>query len=348
MATGAWSTLVDLASRSAADGQIRVIAEMLSQCNDFPDDLPWVEANEMSGHEFTFRDSIPAGSWRQINQGIPVGKSTTKKARVSMGMLEGLSQIDRKLAEMSGNIQKFRMTEDVAFLEGMGQTMVQTFFYGNTAANPAEFMGLAPFYSSVSTATKANAANVIDAGGTGSSNTSLWLICWGERTIFGTFPRGSKAGLSMEDYGQQYPAYDSVGNLFPAYTAWFRQEAGLCPQDWRNAARIANIDTTASGLSGPNAYDIFAGMAELMLLPPTLTSKASGITKTDAPDDVTPGIRPVLYCNRTLRHWMDVQAIRDRNVLLGVDDYAGKVTMGYRGIPIKVVDQILNSESRVV
>lgn len=347
MATGQWPTLVDVASRRDAEGNIPVIAEMLSQCNDFNDDLPWVEANEMGGHEFVFRTSIPGGAWRQYNTGVPYSKSTTAKSRVGLAMLEDYSQVDRALARHSGDPERFRETEDVAFLEGMSQTIVQTFFYGNTVVNPAAFMGLAPFYNTINTATAQNANNVLNGGGTGTSNSSLWLICWGPDTIFALFPRGSKAGLQMEDKGDVVPGFDAVGNRFEAYTSWFSQEAGLCPKDWRYAARYANLDVTAAGLAGPSAPDLFANMSEMLLLMPKLTAATSGITKSDAPEDNATGIRPVFYCNRTIRHYMDIQAIRDRNVLLSMDDYAGKPVMGYRGIPVKTVDQIQNTEATV-
>src|SRR5271157_5139171 len=117
MATGQWPTIVDVSSRLDPEGNVPTIAEMLSQCNDYQDDAPYVEANERTGHEFVFRTSIPAGSWRGYNQGVPYGKSTTAKGRVSMGMLEDYSQVDRALAEHSGDREKFRESEDVAFLE---------------------------------------------------------------------------------------------------------------------------------------------------------------------------------------------------------------------------------------
>ena len=347
MATGQWPSIIDLSSRiNGAQKQV-YIAEMLSQANDVWDDMPILEANEIGGHEFVFRTSIPAGAWRQYNQGIPYSKSTTAKARVGLGSLEDYSQVDRMLAEDSGDIDQFRENEDVAFLEGMSQTMAQTLFYGNTAVTPIEFMGLSPFYNTITQANAQNAQNVINGLGIASANTSLWLVCWGERTIFGLYPRGSKAGLTMEDKADTVPGFDSVGNRFEAYTSWFRHQMGLCPQDWRYGARVANIDTTNAGLAGPNALDIFATMAQVMFLPPHLGKGTSGITKTDAVNDPSPGIRPVFYCNRTLRHWMDVQGMRDRNVLLHLTDYAGMPCDVFRGIPIKIVDQILNTESQV-
>lgn len=345
MATGSWPTLVDVATRMDPDGKIPVIAEMLSQANDMNDDLPWVKANGKTGHEFVFRTSIPAGTWRQYNQGVPYSKSTTAKARVGLGMLADYSQVDKDLARHSGDSIGFRESEDVAFLEGMGQTIAQTFIYGNTTTNPNSFMGFAPFYNTINTATAQNAANVINGGGSGSDNSSLWLIGWGSDTVFGLFPEGSQAGLQMEDKGDVVPGFDSFGNRFEAYTSYFNQEAGLCPKDWRYAVRLANLDTTTAGLAGSNAPDLFAYMSKMLMLFPKLGKSTSGISKTDAPDDAAVGVRPVFYANRTVRYYMDIQAIRDKNVLLSPTDYAGRPIENFRGIPIKIVDQLLNTET---
>jgi hypothetical protein len=55
-----------------------------------------------------------------------------------------------------------------------------------------------------------------------------------------------------------------------------------------------------------------------------------------------------IYCDRTARWSMDVQAIRDKNVLLSPTDYAGRPIVNFRNIPIGVTDAILDTESRVV
>ena len=239
MATGQWPSLLDLASRTVLGKQVH-IAEMLSQSIALYDDLPMREANEVGGHEGVFRTSsvtcqfVAAG----CSQGAPYSKSTTAKFRIGVGELVDYSQVDRTLAEDSGDIEMFRMNEDAAFLEGMGQTLEQTCFYGNTLATPQEFMGLSGFYNSlnsdIATGGAQNGANVIDAGGTGTSNASMWLLCLGERTIYGIFPRGSKVGLAMEDKGDVTPAFDAIGNRYEAFTSWFRCQMGLVPEDWRS------------------------------------------------------------------------------------------------------------------
>ena len=346
MATGQWPSLMDLSSRLDPEGKIPIIADMLSQSNDWADDAPWVEANEATGHEFVFRSSIPAGVWRSYNMGVPYAKSTTGKARVGIGMLEDYSQVDRALAEHSGSVEKFRYTEDAAFLEGMSQTIAQTIFYGNTTQTPSEFMGLSSFYNTINTANALNAANVIDGGGTASNNTSIWMVGWSPRSFYCIYPRGSKAGLDMDNKGDVMPGLDALGNRFEAYTTWFRQQAGLVPNDWRFAQRIANIDTTNAGLAGSNPPDLFALFAQMFLMSPTSSRSGGNVTKTDDPNGELQ-VREVIYMNRTGRHWLDVQAMRQRNVLLSIDDYAGKPVDGIRGRPVKIVDQILNTESRV-
>ena len=341
MATGQWSTLVDVASRTDPDGNIAVVAEMLSQCNQLNEDLPYVEANERTGHQFSFRTSIPSGAWRMYNQGTGYHKSTTARSRVGMGMLADYSQVDQSLAEHSGDVERFRESEDMAFLEGMGQTVTETFIYGNAAVDPAAFMGLAPFYSTLSM------PNVLSGGGTGSSNTSLWLLGMGSETIFGLFPRGSQAGLKSKNKGDVVPAYDSLGNPYEAYTMHFSQEVGLCPKDWRWGSRLANLDVTNAGLAGSNPADLFVFMDQMLLLLPKATMTTSGIDRTDAPSDPDTGIRTVFYSNRTVAHYMAVQAMRNRNTLIGLKDYDGMPITGFRDIPCKKIDQIVNTEAVV-
>jgi len=346
--TGQWLTLLDLTSRTDGMGKQLRMAELMSQFNAILTDMPWVESSEMTGHEFGYRTSVPQGAWRQINAGVPYAKSTTAKARVGLGMLEAWSQMDVVIAERSGDIERARYLEDIGFLEGMSQNLASVVLYGNSVVTPAEFMGLSPFYNTKNTANALNGANVIDGGGTGSSNLSIWLICWGERTIKALYPRGSKAGLHQEDLGTTWPGSDALGNPFKVYTTHFRQEAGIVPEDWRYGVRIANVDVTAAGLAGPSALDLYATLARAFMYPPTLSQMASGITETDAPDEAAIGIRPALYTNRTGRLWFDTQGMRDRNVLLSLTDAAGIVTDYIRGIPLRVVDQLLTTEAQVV
>lgn len=347
MATGAPFTLMDLARRTDPDGDTADVAEILSQANEIYDDLVWKEGNTNTGHVFTVRTGLPPGTWRYLNQGVPTSKSTTAQGRVNCGMLEDQISLDRKFLEMAQDQNKFRYEEDNAHLEGMSQTIAGTFMYGNATTNPATFTGFNAFYNTVSTATAFNAANVFDGGGTGSNNTSLILIGWHPRAIYGVFPKGSTAGLKLEPLDSTQLAYDSAGNPMRAAVTWFRQEAGFCVEDWRWGARIANLDVTSVGLGGSTPYDIFANLSKLVLRLPKLARQVSNVTETDAKSEMGMVVRPAIYANRTLRGFMDIQAIRDKNVLLGPRDFAGFPTEDYRGVKIRILDQLKSTETRV-
>ena len=79
----------------------------------------------------------------------------------------------------------------------MNQQMQNTVIYGSTAANPERFTGLAERFNTLNTATAASAGNVVDAGGATATNTSMWLIGWGQNTVHGIFPKGGNAGLQV-------------------------------------------------------------------------------------------------------------------------------------------------------
>ena len=165
--------------------------------------------------------------------------------------------------------------------------------------------------------------------------------------MHGLYPRGSRAGLTADDRGTTVPGYDSVGNPFKAYTMMFQHMISFFPHDWRYAVRIANLDVTAAGLAGPTPPDLFTLMAKMVKLPPHMSKSVSGIATTDAPKDPAPGINPVIYMDRSMGYFCDVQGMRNKNVLLGLADAAGKVQDTFRGVRCEYSDQILNTEARV-
>jgi hypothetical protein len=341
-------TLADLGRRMDPDGKLADMAELLSQCNMIIKHIPFVEGNLPTGHVTTLRTALPKGTFRRFNQGVGYTKSSAAQITFACAMLDAYSQIDKKLASIGGNPAAVREKEDVAHMEGLSQQMSTTYCYGNQFVSPEQFTGFSPFFNTVSTATAQNAANVFDCGGTGSSNASIWLIGWGDNTCYGIYPKGSKAGLTFENKGDVVPGFDSSQRRFEAYTSFFEWVAGLAVEDWRYVCRMCNIDTTTAGLLGPTPPDLFAILSRAVVKLPTAAMNVSGITETDAPDHVSPAVKLWIYCDRTVRWAMDVQAIRDKNVLLSPTDYAGRPIVNFRNIPIGVTDALLDTESRVV
>lgn len=326
-----YPTLVDVTKRLDPNGKPAIVAELLSQLNEPLLDIPWIEGNLPTGHKTTVRTGIPAATWRLLNYGAIPGKSTTAQITDVCGMLETYSVIDKDLADLNGNTAAFRLTEDTAFIEGVNQQFTQALFYASAAANPERITGLSPRYSSLSAG---NATNIIDAGGTGSNNTSIWLVVWGPNTIHGIYPKGSTAGLTHQDVTTPAPISDGNGGLYQAYQTKYQWKCGLTLRDWRYAVRIANIDTTANagGLQSSTPPNLYRFMVRAMnKIPSMKMGKAA------------------FYVNRAVKTWADIQAMEKPTLAFQtINDAQGQPFLSFRGIPVRLTDQLLNTELRVV
>lgn len=338
-------TLADWAKRTDDSGKTAVIVELLSQSNPILEDMLFMEGNLATGHKTTVRTGIPQATWRMLNYGVANAKSTTAQIVDTCGNLEIYSVVDKDLAKLNGNTAEFRLSESRAFIQGMSQQVASTIFYGNTNVNPERFTGFAPRYNTVSTAVAQSANNVIDAGGTGSTNTSIWIISWGAETCHGIFPKGSIAGLQHTDMGE-WPVQDANGNTYQAYRDHYKWEIGLTVRDWRFCVRIANIDVTL--LSSGNAPNLTNLLIRAMYRMPTTGRAQTPIQSSDAPSVRDMMGRTAIYCNRTISTYLDIQAVDKANVLLKIEQWDGMPVTTFRGIPIRPCDAILNTESRVV
>lgn len=319
-------TLADWGKRVDPNGKIDKITELLSQTNPILMDMLIVEGNLPTGHRTTVRSGLPSATWRLLNYGVQPSKSTTVQITDSIGMLESYAEVDKSLADLNGNTSEFRLSEDRAFIEAMNQQMAQTLFYGDTSVNPQQFMGLSSRYSSKSAG---NGQNIIDAGGTGTDNTSIWLVVWGENTVHGIFPKGQKAGLNMEDKGQQ-TLRDANNNPYEGYRTHYKWDNGLSLRDWRYVVRIANIDVSDLSVPGSAANIVTQMVKALHRIP----NRGMG--------------KPVFYMNRTVGQALDLQSLDKASLALNVKETEGEFWTTFRGIPIRETDAILETESRVV
>jgi hypothetical protein len=322
------------------DGGIETrIAEILSQQNEILEDAVFMEGNLPTGHRTTIRTGLPTVYWRSINQGVPRSKSTTVQVDESVGMLEAYSPVDKDLMELNGSSAAFRQSEDSAFMEAMNQTQAQTLIYGNPTVDPRQYLGLAGRYSAISGA--GNSQNILDAGGTGSANTSIYLVVWGENTVFCPFPKGSKAGLVAEDDGL-LTVYDANNNPYKAYQTHYQWKNGLVVKDWRYVIRIANIDTaTMAALSGTQATTAVATNILHMML-----------RAIDRIPNFSMG-RAAFYMNRSvfslLRRLAMEKSVNALALESGANQFGTPMKWAsFEGIPLRKVDQILNTESRVI
>lgn len=322
--------LIDIYKQQDGRGQFVPVIEMLMEMNPMLDDAIAVECNKGTTHLHTVRSGLPDVTWGKLYQGIPNSKGKTSQVEDTTGFVEGLSTIDKRLLDLSTNEGAVRLSEAQAYLEAMSQEVATKLIYGNSASDPEEFMGLAPRFNSLAAS---NGNQIIDAGGTGSDNTSIWFVTWGDNQCNLLYPKGTQAGVEREDMGKQRVT-DGSGNAYYAMEEKFTWHIGLAVKDWRYVSRIANIDVSDMAGGTVSLYD-FMRKAYYKLQNRRVA-----------------GGNIAIYCNRDVLEALDALATNagstDSFVRLKTIEIEGKEITTYRGIPIRESDAIINTEARVV
>lgn len=324
-------TLLDLVRMTDPNGTLAAVVEILNATNEVLDDMTFVEGNLPTGHRTTVRTGLPLPTWRKLYGGVQPTKGQYAQITDNTGMLEAYAEVDKALADLSGNTSMFRLNEDRAHIEGMSQEMARVLFYGNEGVQPEAFTGLAPRFNST---TAANGENIVLGGSVSgqTDNSSIWLVVWGPNTIHGIVPRGSQAGLQVRDLGEvTIENVDGNGGRMQAYRTHYRWDAGLTVRDWRYVVRIANIDKsllTHNLASGANIADLMVQATELV---PNLGAG-----------------RAVFYVPRNIKTFLRRQIIeRTANSTLSQETISGKPVTMFAGIPVRRVDALAADEARV-
>lgn len=323
-------TLLDFSKSLDPDHKIAKIVEILEQQNPILTDMVWQEGNLPTGHRTTIRSGLPAPTWRKLYGGVQPTKATTVQVTDSCGMLEAYAEVDKALADLNGNTAAFRLSQDLPHIEGINQELAQTLFYGD-ASSPEEFVGLSARFNDK---TAQNGENILTSASTpdGTDNSSIWLVGWGVNTIRGIYPKGSTAGLDMQDLGEvTIENVDGNGGRMQGYRSHYRWDCGLSVSDWRYAVRVQfdAEDLTKNAASGPDLIDLLSQATELL---PSLN-----------------GCTPVFYGNRNSLSFLKRQiANKVAASTLTMETVGGKHVTMFEGIPFRRCDAITNTEAGVI
>ena len=321
--------LIDIYKQQDGHGNFVPIIEILNELNPILEDAIAVECNKGTTHLHTVRAGLPSVSWGKLYQGIPNSKGLQTQVEDTTGFVEGLSTIDQRLLDLSTNEGAVRLGEAMAYLEAMSQEVGSKLFYGNTASDPEEFMGFAPRFNDLSAS---NGGQIIDAGGTGSDNTSMWLVAWGDTQCQLLYPKGTMAGVQRQDKNEQRLT-DGNGNAYYGKEELFTWNVGLAVKDWRYVSRIANIDVSNMEAGSVALFD-FLRKAYYRLQSRRV-----------------PGGSLAIYCNRDVMEALDALSTNagasDSFIRLKPMEIQGHEVLTYRGIPIRETDSLINTEARV-
>lgn len=333
------NTYPQLIDMHKANGPGQVI-ELLAQDNPILDDAIARQCNMGATERTMIRTGLPSASWGRLYKGVAQSKATMQQVDDTTGFLEARSAIDTRLLKLAKDPARQRLVDSAPYFETMNQEMAAGIFYHDIATTPEKFKGLAARYDAYytgprSAAPKSPDAQVVNGGGSGSDNTSIWFVTWGDHATSLIYPEGTTAGVTMADKGEE-PVLDASGNTYYAKVATYEWHIGLTVKDWRYNARIANIDVSEM-LAGN--VDIWALMREGYYR--LKSRRRDGISS-----------RIAIYMNSDVLQVLDAQstdraltAARNNTVSLGHMEVEGKEVRAYRGIPIRETDALLNTEA---
>ncbi len=319
--------LADYTRRTDPDGKLAKVVELMNDKNEFMDDMHYMECNNGSNHITTVRTGLPSGTWRKLYGGVGSTKSATAQVSDSTGMLEARPKIDVDVIKRQKDQAAALLSEQTPHLEGLAQDIATQFIYGDTAAHPERFMGLAPRYDAIGTDDTLSTYNVMSGGGSGSDNTSIWLVTWGQEQLSMLFPEGSNAGLTVDNKGIESTTAAGGGD-FDAYVTKYKWDLGLTVRDWRSVGRIANIDISA--------LEAASSAADLITLMIKMSERVEAT-----------GGRQTWLMHKRVRTMLRLQILATSNVNLTFENVAGKRVLMFDGIPIRASDAITVAEAVV-
>lgn len=334
-------TLADVYKRSDKKGVASIMEMMNTTAQDVFTDFVMQECNDGTKHIYTTRTGLPSVGWGALYGGIVQSKSTTQQVTETTGFVEALSSVDKRVLELAGsNAMAVRASESEPFVESMAQELITALFYHNTDTDARKPKGLAPRFGTLATSGSGN--QIIDAGGSGSDNTSAWIVTWGGSGLRGLYPKGTSGGITQEDKGEQR-VLDGDSNPYYVMEELIKSHIGFGLGDYRRIARVANIDV--SNLEA-GSVDLYKFLRKAYYQVHGLRNQNVTTTK-----DTDPG-RTVIYCNKDVLEAMDGLASNagssDNFTRLRPMEVEGKEVLAYRGIPIRETSALLNTEARVV
>lgn len=325
-----YRTLLDVAKSSNPDGSHAKIAELLTIRNTMMADLPYEPANGVISHRSTMRTGLPTSQVRRINQGVSPSNADKEQQVDTVAEILQYAETDVSLVNAHKDPAAFRFDEDKPQIMAMAQNAQRMTVYGNTQTAPDEFLGLTPRYDVLS---GRNARNIVDAGGTGTDNTSIWMIVPDTQVAHYIYNPNDTAGISSTDKGVQ-TVFPASGGQFEAYQSVYKWVGGFVLRDWRYVVRIANIDV--SNLSGAGTAG-YTGADIINLL----------VDAYNKIEDEAYGA-PIIYGNRTVVAALDKIATSRSNNAFRPGEWDGKPVTMFRNSPIRLCDTIINAEARVV
>ena len=315
-------TLLDVMKRIDPDGTPATVIQLLAEENNLLQTMPFFPTNKETFHQISVQTGLPGAEFIGLNEGVDATKGNVAQMTFDTGFIEMRDQIDDNILTLTPNAISMISMESMMKMESMSQKITSAVFNGSLA-NPKEFVGLAEYYSASSTNPQNSGFNILDGGGTGADNESIWLVCWGPMRVYGIFPKNiGTAGFQNIFDGLHLVTAINQKSL-RVWQNTYKWHAGLVVADWRSTVRIANLDISDLKTSAPGA----TFLTDLLV---TAIERIRGVGPKS----------PQIYMSEQMMTFLRLQIRKESNVNLTFENVAGRKVMMFDGIPVNKVDQL--------
>ncbi|HDZ25113.1 hypothetical protein LCGC14_0359610 [marine sediment metagenome] len=236
-------TLVEQAKQISPEGKQMRIAEVMAKEISMVVDIPFYPSNDIWSHKSLRAASIPAGTWRGVNEYVASEVALDDEVLDVIGICETFATYDIEYIDNMPDPMAARLRKAKRYIEGLAQTLCSAFLYSNNQATPKKPHGIAPRLN-------ATGRYVISNGGS-SALTSIYVINWDEDTVYGVYPKNSEAPngdpypVMHKDLGERVDV-NSSGNKLRVYEDNFKMKAGLVIEDNRAIGRVCNVPSATA------------------------------------------------------------------------------------------------------
>jgi len=323
--------LVDRANLLDPDGSVAMVANELEKESPFIQDMVFREGNLDTGFKHSALVSLPSVTWTQLYQGVAPTKAARKQVTDTCGLVEALADIDERLLELGGIEAALRHEETQAHLQAMSEEVETGMFYHNEKTDPEKITGLGPRYNTLPSSWAQfyhsdYRDHVKDGAGTGSDNTSIWLVHHGPEGVFGIYPKGTQLGIQTIDRGSQRVLDDS-SNPYYVKEMHLKWQTGLAIKNYRSVVRICNIDYSNLSTTGDTLVPLMIDAYHRM--PAKFRRNAKW------------------YVNPDIAAFLHHQARNKTNISLMLGEFDGMEIVKCCGAPIRESNALLLTESAI-
>ncbi|MCD4650630.1 MAG: hypothetical protein K8S56_02420 [Candidatus Cloacimonetes bacterium] len=241
------ATLLKLAAAFNQPNQTAII-DSLTKDSGILRTMPFQKASHGLFHKYKIKTGLPSGGFRNVNGSIIPHTTNDEVKQTDLKILTDIQQEDKAICESyPGGVEKYFADELPAFVEGLGQTAAKQVIYGTdgTFGDSEGFVGLRQ--SAIAN------SNIIAAGGTSGSRTTILAVRWKHGICTGLFNENAFADgqmITVRPLNTGNPVMvvvdTATGAVKPVYQALYEAYMGLLVADTKNVAAYTQIQD-ASG-----------------------------------------------------------------------------------------------------